>query len=494
MQESTLFKSTKFYPPWRKPLVKPSIAGAKYLVAHGFQHPLYLSYAMIVVGFIGGTLFFFQDIWLNFIGWILIYFSYFLDMMDGKTSKLLNKPYKGVVGFLDNNFHIPLTSYVLFLIGLRLSLETGSIYGVLFGFIASFIFLWKTMMQFSFEVHNLEVHPVSDTASYEDQMSYQTYHTMMYDTSGVKHVAYIGVRPFLDATDILIFLFFAILLGLEGLFLFIVLVLHCVLFAFKLSDRIKQLTPDRDIYIENWKRTQTKKKYDELPLDKNQEYADLKEVGEILKKHNIKCWLYGGNLLGVIRDGDFIAGDRDIDLVFNGSATEFKKAEADLKAKGWILDIYYNHVKIVQKKDKIDISIYEDRGDYYVEDVLKINFIGRWCDALMWLFKYPPEQKYETSLPLRLLYFIGLLKYVPLSYRIVQTLYSKFGYFTTEFFVKKEYVDPIRSMDFKGIEVYVPSQPEKIFELFYGTEWKTPSEDYIGRTLHIVPNKVISFD
>lgn len=247
MNDQQLFKNKRFYPPWRVPLIRPSIFGAKWLVKHGLKNPQRISYLMIIIGFLGGTLFFFNDLFLNFVGWCLIILSYFLDMMDGKTSKLLGKNLKSLVGFLDNQFHIPITSYILFLIGLRIYLNTNNVIFLLLGFFTAWIFIWKTMMQFSFEVHYLEVKPPSNPADYEDEMSRKTYHTMMYDTKGLKHYAYICTRPFLDATDILIFLLPVLILKLEPYFLISIFILHLSLLFYKFHNHIQQLKPEEVI-------------------------------------------------------------------------------------------------------------------------------------------------------------------------------------------------------------------------------------------------------
>ncbi len=54
----------------------------------------------------------------------------------------------------------------------------------------------------------------------------------------------------------------------------------------------------------------TKHKY----LDKEQALEDLKIIKKVLDENNIDFWLIGGTLVGIIRDGDLISWDDDVDV------------------------------------------------------------------------------------------------------------------------------------------------------------------------------------
>jgi len=49
-------------------------------------------------------------------------------------------------------------------------------------------------------------------------------------------------------------------------------------------------------------------------MDHDQAIEYLLKVKEVFDRHDVKFWLIYGTLLGAVRDGDFIVGDKDIDL------------------------------------------------------------------------------------------------------------------------------------------------------------------------------------
>ncbi|EMR74115.1 hypothetical protein MBGDN05_00077 [Thermoplasmatales archaeon SCGC AB-539-N05] len=234
-------KPNKFYPPWRKPFWKPAFYVSRWLVNHGLKNPQRISYAMIIIAFIGGTLLISNRVEIRLIAWGLLIFSYFIDMMDGKTCRMLNKNYKGLIGYLDNQFHVPITAYIFFILSLRLYLNTERPFFILLGFALPWIFLWKAEMQFSYELHMLEVKKPKDLEKYEDEMSRKTYHTYAYDAKGIKKWAYICIRPFLDATDIWFALLPVILFKLEFWYLLAVLGIHTLLLFYKFTKHVHDL-------------------------------------------------------------------------------------------------------------------------------------------------------------------------------------------------------------------------------------------------------------
>ena len=86
----------------------------------------------------------------------------------------------------------------------------------------------------------------------------------------------------------------------------------------------------------------------------------LLTVREILQKHNIKFCLVFGTLLGAVRDGDFIKGDKDIDLITYEEDAEAKlPAIRDLQGAGFKVirtNPYDNSFQIMQKLIGIDFG------------------------------------------------------------------------------------------------------------------------------------------
>ena len=238
-------KIAKFYPPWRRPFRVPSFYVARWLVNHGLNNPQRLSYAMIILSFIGAIILFSNDIWIRIGGWCILILAYFIDMMDGKTSRMLNKPYRGLINYLDNQFHAPMTSFVLFVLCFRLYMNTGEYHFILLGFFLPWIFLWKPEMQLSYLMHMIEVNEPKNLSEYNDQESHKKYHNWAYKTTGWKKWGYICIRPFLDATDIWFAILPVMLLRLDEYYLYILLGLHGTLLFWNMRNHIKGLKNEK---------------------------------------------------------------------------------------------------------------------------------------------------------------------------------------------------------------------------------------------------------
>lgn len=501
-------KPDKFYTPWRIPFVKPSYFVARHLANWPMKHPQYLSYAMIIIGFIGSTVLISNDIFIRIGGWCLLIFSYFLDMLDGKVSRMTNKPFFGLICYLDNQYHLPITAYTLFIISLRVYLNTNNIIFILMSFFLPWIFIWKGSMQHSFEYHYLTViNKPDDMLKHQNQMSRDFYMKWMYDTTGIKRIAYICSKPFLDATDIWFALLPIMIFHLEPYYILVLLVLHTSLLFYKFHIHTKKLNPEYDTYIEVIKKNKRfsfnqykKHSYDsKVMLDKKEVLKDIKTIYDILNKHNMKCFLYGGTLLGAYRNNDFIHNDTDVDLVYCGLASDFFNIEKELSDVGFLLDVEYNHIKIIapNKRSKMCISIFFNNENHYSEHSLKTNRIGSITDGLSWMFSARhPKYKYDGITPEKLLHvFYNYSIIMPLKLRKVlwktsRAIYHRIGYKTLRFDVDKDVVDPLKDFNFMGINVYMPNKPEKIIEYFYGKDWRIPSENYTSRTLTKIPNQV----
>ena len=55
-------------------------------------------------------------------------------------------------------------------------------------------------------------------------------------------------------------------------------------------------------------------KFKQKKFDKKAGLKDLRDIKNILDEEKIDFWVIGGTLLGIVRDGDFIKWDNDIDI------------------------------------------------------------------------------------------------------------------------------------------------------------------------------------
>lgn len=64
----------------------------------------------------------------------------------------------------------------------------------------------------------------------------------------------------------------------------------------------------------------------------------LKDVTEVMSAHGVSYWADFGTLLGLVRDGDIILGDKDVDLcVLDVERPRVMAAQADFAARGYRL-------------------------------------------------------------------------------------------------------------------------------------------------------------
>ena len=95
----------------------------------------------------------------------------------------------------------------------------------------------------------------------------------------------------------------------------------------------------------------------------NKYKEDLKQIVELLDKHNIEYWSDYGTLLGIIRDNDFIPWDDDIDLgCFFKEVKKIYRLEDEVKSIGWKFIIKYDQVTFSNGITKIDIFFYSRFG------------------------------------------------------------------------------------------------------------------------------------
>ncbi len=151
-------------------------------------------------------------------------------------------------------------------------------------------------------------------------------------------------------------------------------------------------------------------------IDKAIAFENLKTVLAILENKHVRVSVAYGTLLGIIRDGDFIDWDEDIDLcVLAEDAELFKNCLWDLKKEGFEL-------------------IRSDRCDH----LFSIQRNGEYIDFYI-MEKITPEIRSDLG---------------------------------DGFFLDKHLVNLI-SYPFKDISIKIPEEYEEYLRLTYG-DWKTP--------------------
>lgn len=150
--------------------------------------------------------------------------------------------------------------------------------------------------------------------------------------------------------------------------------------------------------------------------------AVLAEVTEMFDRLSIRHHISDGTLLGLIREGGFIAGDNDVDIridraaVNDGLVQTFEDQGFSLLYRDWV--------------DGAEVTLAFYKGGTVV-DLLPTDFGNGHS-----LFHIPRHRKYY------------------LTYRLP--------------------FDGVERRDFDGVSVWIPQNPERELEACYGPRWREP--------------------
>jgi len=214
---------------------------------------------------------------------------------------------------------------------------------------------------------------------------------------------------------------------------------------------------------------------------------NLLEVAEIFTKYKIEFWLDLGTLLGIIRNGDLIKWDSDVDLGMwydTINRNEFHLAIQELRKKGFLVRI--DNFKIALTKDDIPINILFSRihGD-------KAWAMGSYNGSkLIKLLAQIVSNEFRIYLPencrMKWNLVVTMNKIMNLISRSLREQISKLfwtwwhlsGGKRIKRVVPKEYYTNLDSFEFKGKRFKIPSKTEKYLEYRYGKDWRKPKKEY----------------
>jgi phosphorylcholine metabolism protein LicD len=159
--------------------------------------------------------------------------------------------------------------------------------------------------------------------------------------------------------------------------------------------------------------------------EKEQQVKEIKELETLFKKEfNLQLHPIYGTLLGIIRDGDFISHDCDIDLSYISDYHTINEVREELNR----ICTRLKNLELLAKK-------FTFNGQLHVWSPSKKHKIDIWTAWIM-------DGKYYLT-------------------------------YTVDGQIKEEDVLPLKSITFKNQELLIPQTPEKIFEFLY-VDWKKP--------------------
>lgn len=228
---------------------------------------------------------------------------------------------------------------------------------------------------------------------------------------------------------------------------------------------------------------------------------DLRDMKEILDKHNIKYWLDWGTLLGAVRGGEIIEGDKDIDIgMMESDYGKIISILPEIKKKGFLVHktpLQIPKPSFEKSKYKIDIWPYFqlDKNNFvtYNYVVLLKGLVAKvlWFIWLPFIcaekninlelphnkFEFMPHSKFKFTIAFLMEYFLSLFPY-KLRKSLAETALKKLIKNDCVEFVKaivpKYYFEKFRKIKFYGLTFDIPFNAEAYLEYKYGKDWKIP--------------------
>ena len=179
--------------------------------------------------------------------------------------------------------------------------------------------------------------------------------------------------------------------------------------------------------------------FERMGFTYNDKDENLELAIRILERHRCRWWLTAGTCLGVVREGNFISYDPDIDIGLDSKhldlwetfITEFKDAGFELY-KEWEYGGMRMELSFKRKGIKLDLFFFHRKGDYVWHGVFGPDENGRWGDKMV---IYP---------------------YV----------------FSARLF------DNLKEIIFRGKRCFLPNPPTEYIREHYGPGWRVPKKDY----------------
>ena len=187
----------------------------------------------------------------------------------------------------------------------------------------------------------------------------------------------------------------------------------------------------------------------------------LQTVVEILNNHKIHFWMYGGSLLGYVRNGKLIPWDKDVDLfVWKKDYHKVMDLKEVFKKEGFNCLTKDGCVMLKWADKNMTIAHYTLNGDEaFLEKLCTRNKIGNiiYFGLLVKAIKHNMKRT------------ICFLKWFLLktnsAYKIRQVVPSHF-------------YQKLKTINVLGVDLKVPAETEEYLEYTFGEDWRTPIKNF----------------
>ncbi len=217
----------------------------------------------------------------------------------------------------------------------------------------------------------------------------------------------------------------------------------------------------------------------------------LKNIVGILQEFNVTYWLDQGSLLGIVRDGEFLPWDHDIDLGVWASNIENHIPEIvkKLRLLGARVDAHPHKISVSQGKYRasglpICMRLYSIEAGHASALFTILPYHSR----SRWIYKIVRHPLGFFKFCGHLFIYLGSMSYPrhPLLYRIGVKIYEAGSKLQESFRFKRiTFRSPERHFRalveqtiYEDIQVFIPEHAESYLAFKYGDDWRTPKKKW----------------
>lgn len=215
----------------------------------------------------------------------------------------------------------------------------------------------------------------------------------------------------------------------------------------------------------------------------------LRQVKEILDKHNIEFWLDCGTLLGAVREGKFLPWEYDIDLGAwrDDFPDNVKKSISNkLCAKNSEVYIFRNYMNIRKRLAVLDINFYHLHNSNAIYPQLKdpiCKFLNYFLHILQapWNYKvYNEKSRTKRFIRWLMIHFARIIPSLlrKLVAKIVSLIYEKIEFKGNIWEIPGFYFLSLSTIKFYGMEFKVPGKAREYLAYRYGKDWRIPRKNW----------------